>query len=48
MFWDKVSHLYDFVDTIYNGKVNKNFTIKVVDLIEANDTVLECACGTGF
>ena len=47
MFWDKVSGLYDFFETAYNGKVNRNLGKKVAEEIEQNDIVLECACGTG-
>ncbi len=47
MFWDKVSGVYDFFETIYNGKVYRNLGKKVAEEIEENDVVLECACGTG-
>ncbi|MBD5493745.1 MAG: class I SAM-dependent methyltransferase [Lachnospiraceae bacterium] len=47
MFWDKVSGLYDFFETAYNGKVYRNLGKKVAEEIEQNDIVLECACGTG-
>lgn len=47
MFWDKVSGIYDFFETAYNGKVYRNLGEKVAEEIEENDMVLECACGTG-
>lgn len=47
MFWDKVAGLYDFFETVYNGKVYQNLGEKVAEEIEQNDIVLECACGTG-
>ena len=47
MFWDKVSVLYDFVETVYNGKVYRNLGKKVAEEMEPGDIVLECACGTG-
>lgn len=47
MFWDKVSGLYDFFETVYNGKVYQHLGEKVAEEIEQNDIVLECACGTG-
>ena len=47
MFWDKVSGLYDFFETVYNGKVYQGLGKRVAEEIEQNDIVLECACGTG-
>lgn len=47
MFWDKVSGLYDFFETIYNGRVYQGLGKRVAEEIEQNDIVLECACGTG-
>lgn len=47
MFWDKASSLYDFFETVYNYKVYKGTGKKVAEFVEAGDTVLECACGTG-
>ena len=47
MFWDKVSGLYDFFETIYNGKVYRGLGERVAEEIRENDIVLECACGTG-
>lgn len=47
MFWDQVSGLYDFFETVYNGKVYRGLGERVAAEIGRNDTVLECACGTG-
>lgn len=47
MFWDQVSGLYDFFETVYNGKVYQGLGERVASEIGLNDTVLECACGTG-
>lgn len=47
MFWDKVSGLYDFFETVYNGKVYRGVGKRVAEEMEKEDIVLECACGTG-
>lgn len=47
MFWDKVSGLYDLIETVYNGRVYRGVGERVAEEIEQNDIVLECACGTG-
>lgn len=47
MFWDKVSPVYDFFEVIYNSRVYCNTGKAVAAHISTNDTVLECACGTG-
>lgn len=47
MFWDRVSAFYDFFETAYNGKVYKNLGKVIAEEIDSEDTVLECACGTG-
>ena len=47
MFWDKISPLYDLFEQVYNGQVYRGTGEKVAEFIEPNDTVLECACGTG-
>lgn len=47
MFWDKVSPLYDFFETVYNSKVYRNIGKRVAAYISEQDAVLECACGTG-
>lgn len=48
MFWDRVARVYDLFENVYNGKVNKQLCIAVADMIDLNDHVLECACGTGM
>ncbi|MBR3900435.1 MAG: class I SAM-dependent methyltransferase [Ruminococcus sp.] len=47
MFWDYASSLYDVVETVYNKRVYRGVGEFVADLIDADDVVLECACGTG-
>lgn len=47
MFWDKISGLYDFFETVYNGKVYRGLGERVAAEIGQDDIVLECACGTG-
>lgn len=48
MFWDKAASLYDFFETVYNGKCYRNLPLRVAERITASDQVLECACGTGI
>lgn len=47
MIWDNVSGIYDFTETLYNGKVYQNLGKAVAAQIKQGDLVLECACGTG-
>lgn len=47
MFWNKISPVYDLFENVYNRKVYKGTGIKVSEFIDKNDSVLECACGTG-
>ncbi len=47
MFWDKVAGIYDFAETVYNGKVYWGLGERIAKEIGPNDIVLECACGTG-
>lgn len=47
MFWDKIASMYDFFENTYNRKVYTGTGKKVAELIDASDSVLECACGTG-
>ena len=48
MFWDKIAGFYDFFENCFNGEVNKKLVVEVVGLVEKDDEVLECACGTGM
>ena len=47
MFWDKLSFVYDLMETLYNRKVFIETGVKVAEYIDRKDVVLECACGTG-
>lgn len=48
MFWDRAAGLYDIFENWYNGKVNREIVKQVSTLIDNDDRVLECACGTGM
>ena len=48
MFWDKVAGVYDIFVNVINRKTHQKLKEIVSDLIEPEDTVLECACGTGL
>ncbi|MDO5062468.1 MAG: methyltransferase domain-containing protein [Peptostreptococcaceae bacterium] len=48
MFWDKVAFIYDLFADLYNGKTHAILCRKIESLIEPEDDVLECACGTGM
>ena len=48
MFWDKVAGVYDIFVNIINRNTHRKLKGIVSDLIEPDDTVLECACGTGL
>lgn len=48
MFWDIAAKFYDIFENYYNGDVNRRLVIQVAALIEKDDRVLECACGTGM
>ena len=47
MFWNRIAGLYDLFENIYNKKVYTGTGKKVAEYINAQDEVLECACGTG-
>lgn len=46
-FWDNIAGVYDLFEKIYNRKCYDGTGARVAEEIEAEDTVLECACGTG-
>ena len=48
MFWDNVAGVYDIFANIINRKTHRRLKEIVSDLVEPDDTVLECACGTGL
>ncbi len=48
MFWNKIARIYDLVEKIYNGKTNAATTDYVASLMDKDDVVIECACGTGM
>ena len=48
LFWDRVAGVYDVFVNVINGKTHKALRRIVADCIEPEDTVLECACGTGL
>lgn len=48
MFWDNVARVYDIFVNVINRKTHQKLKEIVASLIEPDDTVLECACGTGL
>jgi len=48
MFWDKVAGVYDIFVHVINRKTHQKLKKIVSELIGPDDTVLECACGTGL
>ena len=48
MFWDNVAGVYDVFVNVINRKTHQKLKRIVSALIEPDDTVLECACGTGL
>ena len=48
MFWDNVAGVYDIFVHVINRKTHQKLKEIVSDLIEPDDSVLECACGTGL
>ena len=48
MFWDRVAGVYDIFVNVINRKTHKKLKKIVRNLIEPDDAVLECACGTGL
>ncbi|MBR3743407.1 MAG: methyltransferase domain-containing protein [Clostridia bacterium] len=48
MFWDRVAVVYDIFVNVINGKTHRALRQIVSALIQPEDSVLECACGTGL
>lgn len=48
MFWSRIAGIYDLIENVYNGKANRRTTDYVASLMDSEDNVLECACGTGM
>ena len=48
MFWDNVAGVYDIYVNVINRKTHKALRKIISELIDPEDTVLECACGTGL
>ncbi len=48
MFWDNVAGIYDIFVNVINRETHKRLRSIISDLIEREDEVLECACGTGL
>lgn len=48
MIWDTLSPVYDLGETVINGKVFRGIAEEIGKYINADDDVLECACGTGL
>ena len=48
MFWDIAANFYDIFENYYNGEVNHKLVLTIAELVNKDDRVLECACGTGM
>lgn len=48
MFWDNVAGVYDIFVNCVNRRTHQKLKAIVSSLIKHEDTVLECACGTGL
>ena len=48
MFWDGISAFYDLFEISYNRKVIEGTAAICASLMDREDKVLECACGTGL
>ncbi len=48
MFWDQVAAVYDIFVNVINRKTHRKLKKITAELIEPEDRVLECACGTGM
>lgn len=48
MFWDQVAGVYDIFANIINKKAHQKLRHIISGLVQLEDDVLECACGTGL
>ena len=48
MFWDRVAGVYGVFVHVINGRAHRQLRSIVAGLIQPEDEVLECACGTGL
>lgn len=48
VFWDNVAGVYDIFVNIINKKTHIGLCSAIEEMISPQDTVLECACGTGM
>lgn len=48
MFWDNVAWVYDIFVNVINRRTHQQLKQIIAELMERNDNVLECACGTGM
>ena len=48
MFRDSVAGIYDIFANVINRSANRSLCEAVGKMIQSDDTVLECACGTGL
>lgn len=48
MFWDRVAGVYDIFVNVINKKAHRELRHIIESLIQPEDDVLECACGTGL
>ena len=48
MFWDRVAGVYDLFVNVINRKTHQKLKRIIAGMIDPEDEVLECACGTGL
>ena len=48
MFWDNVAWVYDIFVNVINRRTHQQLKQIIAELMEPDDNVLECACGTGM
>lgn len=48
MIWDRVAGIYDLTSGRRNREVNDKMVHFIASKVQAEDVVLECACGTGL